>query len=97
MSLERAPKSNLKTILLIAGVIGGVATALFVYLMWYVSPAQTTEIVKVIAVTEDGCIAETFDGHPVNIGKCDAQPGQIVEALVDQKTKERAMLMNPTK
>jgi len=37
-----------------------------------------------------------MDGYAVNIGDCNAQPGQYVDALVDQKTKERAALMNPT-
>ena len=37
-----------------------------------------------------------MDGYAVNIGDCNAKPGQYVDALVDQKTKERAALMNPT-
>ncbi len=32
----------------------------------------------------------------INIGNCNGQPGQYVNALVDQKTKERTALMNPT-
>lgn len=69
---------------------------LFAYLMWYVTPEENIEIVKVIAVTESGCIAETLDGYLVNIGKCQAQPGQYIEAQVDQKAKERAAAKNPT-
>ena len=60
------------------------------------APAETIELVKIIAVTEDGCIGETMDGFAVNIGDCDAEPGKYVNALIDQKTKERAALMNPT-
>ena len=52
--------------------------------------------VKIVAVTEDGCIAETMDGFAVNISICQAQPGEFIVASVDQKTKERAALMNPT-
>jgi hypothetical protein len=37
-----------------------------------------------------------MDGFAVNIGDCNAEPGKYVNALVDQKTKERAALMNPT-
>jgi hypothetical protein len=37
-----------------------------------------------------------MDGYSVNIGDCNAKSGQYVNALVDQKTKERAALMNPT-
>ncbi|MCA9827222.1 MAG: hypothetical protein KC444_02360 [Nitrosopumilus sp.] len=64
--------------------------------MFYTAPAERMEIVKIVAITEDGCVAETMDGHAVNIGNCNAQPGQYVDALVDQKIKERATLMNPT-
>ena len=53
------------------------------------------EIVKVVAVTESGCIAETMDGYSVNIGECNAKPGQHVDALVDQKVKDRTAAMNP--
>ena len=73
-----------------------VAATLFAYLMWYVAPAENIELVKIVAVTAEGCIGETFDGYAVNVGKCNAQPGEIINALVDQKTKERAALMNPT-
>jgi hypothetical protein len=53
-------------------------------------------LVKIIAITESGCIAETMDGFAVNIGDCNGEPGKYINALVDQKTKERAALMNPT-
>jgi len=49
-----------------------------------------------VAVTSEGCIAETLDGFSVNIGECNAQPGEYVDALVDQKIKDRAAAMNPT-
>ena len=73
-----------------------VAALLFAYLMWYVAPAENIEMVKIVAITEHGCIGETFDGFAVNIGTCNAQPGEVVSVPVDQKTKERAALMNPT-
>jgi hypothetical protein len=89
-------KSSKNTTLIIAGAIVLVAVLLFAYLMFYTTPAETLELVKVIAVTDDGCVAETMDGYAVNIGDCNAKSGQYVNALVDQKTKERAALMNPT-
>ena len=90
-------KSSKNTTFVIAGVIAIGAGLLFAYLMFYTAPAETMELVKVIAVTDnDGCVAETMDGYAVNIGECNAKPGQYVDALVDQKTKERAALMNPT-
>ena len=90
-------KSGKNSTFIIAGVIAIGAGLLFAYLMFYTAPAETTELVKIIAVTDnDGCVAETMDGYAVNIGDCNAKPGQYVDALVDQKTKERAALMNPT-
>ncbi|MDH3341422.1 MAG: hypothetical protein OEL84_09100 [Nitrosopumilus sp.] len=89
-------KSSKNTTFIIAGIIALGAGLLFAYLMFYTAPTEEMEMVKVIAVTNDGCIAETMDGYSVNIGDCNAKPGQFVNALVDQKTKERAALMNPT-
>jgi hypothetical protein len=64
--------------------------------MFYTAPAENMELVKIIAVTDEGCIGETMDGFSVNIGDCNAQPGQYVDTLVDQKVKDRAAAMNPT-
>ena len=89
-------KSGKNTTLIIAGVIALGAGLLFVYLMAYTAPAEKMEMVKIIAITNEGCIAETMDGFSVNIGDCDWEPNQYVNALVDQKIKERAALMNPT-
>ena len=95
---ERQPKktSDKRSLLIVSGILAAVGISLFVYLMWYTAPVEVMERVKVIAVTDKGCIAETMDGFAVNIGKCDAQEGESILALVDQKTKERAALMNPT-
>ena len=97
-AVNRQPnkKSSKNTTFVIAGVIALGAGLLFAYLMFYTAPTETMELVKIIAVTDDGCVAETMDGFAVNIGDCNAKPGQYVDALVDQKTKERAALMNPT-
>jgi len=57
---------------------------------------KAKELIKIIAVTNDGCIAETKYDYAVNIGDCNAKSDQYVNALVDQKTKKRAALMNPT-
>ena len=97
-AINRQPskKSGKNTTFIIAGAIALVAVLLFAYLMFYTAPVETMELVKIIAVTDDGCVAETMDGFAVNIGDCNAKPGQYVDALVDQKTKERAALMNPT-
>ena len=89
-------KSGKNSTFVIAGVIAIGAGLLFAYLMFYTAPVEEKELVKIIAVTDNGCVAETLDGYAVNIGDCNAQPGQYVHALVDQKTKERAALMNPT-
>ena len=89
-------KNNKITIQIFVGVIV-IAAVLFAYLTWYVSPDEVTEKVKVIANTEDGCIAESFDGFAINIGQCDAQAGDVIVATYDAKIKERAILMNPTR
>ena len=97
-AINRQPKktSGINSMLIIGGVIALVSVLLLAYLMWYVTPEENTEMVKVIAVTESGCIAETLDGFSVNIGECQAEYGQYISALVDQKVKERAAAMNPT-
>ena len=87
---------NYKNHFLIAGVLAGVGLALLAYLMFYTAPAEVLETVKIVAVTEVGCIAETLDGYAVNIGVCDGESGDYISALVDQKLKERAAAMNPT-
>jgi flagellar basal body-associated protein FliL len=88
--------SGKKSMIMIVGIIGGIALVGVSYMMIFVEPNTIEEQVKVIAITDAGCIAETLDGFAVNIGPCNAQPGEIVMALVDQKVKERAMAMNPT-
>ena len=85
-----------KSLGIIAGILAAIGVSLFAYLMFYVGPTETTETVKVIAVTEEGCIGETMDEFSFNIGDCQAEPGQYVEALIDQKVKDRAAAMNPT-
>ena len=88
--------SNKRNIAIIAGILAAMGISVLGYLMWYVSPDVVVERVEVIAVTENGCIGQTMDGYPVNIGECDAQPGDVILAPVDQKAKERQDLMNPT-
>ncbi len=65
--------------------------------MWYTAPEQIEERIKVIANTADGCIVETFDEYSINVGPCNAQPDQYIIAPIDQKLKERAAMMNPTR
>ena len=88
--------SDKKSLLIVSGVLAAIGLALFAYLMFYTAPEETSEWVKVIAVTESGCIAETMDGFAVNIGPCQVQEGEMVIAVVDQKVKDRAAAMNPT-
>lgn len=97
-AINNQPKKSkgINSVFIVGGVIAVGAILLFAYLMFYTTPVQQMEMVKVVAVTNSGCIAETMDGYSVNIGQCNAQPGQYVNALVDQKVKERAALMNPT-
>ncbi len=97
-AINRQPKKNSgkNSTLIVSGVIALVAGLLFAYLMFYTAPQENMELVKIIAVTDEGCIGETLDGYSVNIGECNVQPGQYVDALIDQKVKDRAAAMNPT-
>jgi hypothetical protein len=88
--------SDKKSLLIVSGILAAIGMSLFAYLMFYTAAEETTEWVKVIAVTESGCIAETLDGFAVNIGQCQVQEGEFVIAVVDQKVKDRAAAMNPT-
>lgn len=89
-------KSSKNSTFIIMGVIVLVAGLFFTYLMYHTAPEENMELVKIIAVTEEGCIAETLDGYAVNIGDCNAKVGQYVNGLVDQKVKDRVAAMNPT-
>ncbi len=51
----------MNSIVFVGGVIAVGAILLFAYLMRYVAPEENVETVKVIAVTESGCIGETLD------------------------------------
>ena len=89
-------QSGKKSLLIISGVLAAIGLGLFSYLMFYTAPLEEMERVKVIAITDSGCIAETMDGFAVNIGQCDVEEGSYVVAPIDQKVKERAAAMNPT-
>ena len=95
-SENKQTTSSKKSLILILGIIGGIAVVGVSYMFIFVEPELIEERVKIIAITETGCIGETFDGYAVNIGQCNAQPGDIIMAPVDQKMKERAYAMNPT-
>ena len=88
--------SDKKSLVMVGGIIAAIASVGLLYMFIYVAPEEVVERVEVIAVTPSGCIGQTFDGYAVNIGQCNAQPGDIVMAPVDQKVKERAYAMNPT-
>jgi flagellar basal body-associated protein FliL len=95
-SENKKSQSNKNSTIMIVAIIAGIALVGVGYMTIFVEPELIEERVTVIAVTEDGCIAETFDGFAVNIGQCNAKQGDIIMAPVDQKVKERAMAMNPT-
>ncbi len=80
----------------LAGLIIAVSISLFAYLMWYVSPDEVIERVRIVAITAEGCIVETPDGHAITIEYCNGQPDDYIDVPIDQNIKERAMLMNPT-
>ena len=97
-AIKKQPKksSDKKSLLIISGILAVVGLSLVAYMLFFTAPEEKSEWVKVIAVTESGCIAETMDGFAVNIGQCQTQEGEMVIAVVDQKVKDRAAAMNPT-
>ena len=88
--------SSAKSFVIVGGIIAAIAISLFVYLMWYTAGEEIVESVKVVAVTGQGCVVETFDGYAFTIEQCNAEPGDVISTSIDQKVKERALLMNPT-
>jgi hypothetical protein len=75
-----------------AVIIGFAFTILgvFVWPFYNLIPSYVTEEVKVVHVDDQGrCIAETADEFLVPIGKCNANPGDMVSAEFDVKIKER--------
>lgn len=94
--MSTATKSR-KSLATIGGIIGAIALALFGYLMWYTAPGQITESVKLIAVTDDGCVVETIDGYAITVSNCVGKPGDTIVVTYDPKVKERAAAMNPIK
>ena len=93
---RKTESSDKKSLLLVSGILTAIGISLLVYLLWYVAPEETIERVRIVAVTSDGCIAETTDGFAVNIGPCEAESGDYILAEVDQKVRDRAAAMNPT-
>jgi len=91
------PSKSSKDLAIIGAAIAGVAIALFAYLMWYVSPDEVTERVKIISNSDSGCVVETFDGFAITLESCVGEPGDIIVATYDAKVKERAAMMNPTR
>ena len=60
-----------------------IATAVilvFTITPWNILPTAVTENVKVIAVTEYGCIAESPLGHSVVVERCMASVGDTISA-----------------
>lgn len=96
INTQSSKKSGKNSTFILSGVLALAGGLLFAYLMFYTAPEENFELVKIVEITEEGCIAETLDGFSVNIGECNAQPGEYVDALVDQKIKDRAAAMNPT-
>lgn len=88
-------KSNNRTILIIAGIMIAVAAPVLAYFVWYVSPHDVTEDVRLIAIVPSGCVVETMDGHAITVGPCTGEPGDIITVTYDKKIKERALAMNP--
>lgn len=71
----------------IAAAVIVMATAVFP--VWNLIPNNVTEKVRVVAVGESSCTAETQDHFIVNIGHCNAKPGDNITASFDSKIRDR--------
>ena len=99
-AINRQPKktSGINSMLIIGGVIALVSVLLLAYLMWYVTPEENIERVEIVAVTESGCIAETFDGFAVNIRELSSTAWGIhCSSSVPKKLKKEMPAINPTR
>ena len=92
-NVKKRSGSSKKSLVMIGAILGGIAIVGLLYMTVFTAPEIVEEVVEVIAVTENGCIVETADNFAVNIGPCDAQPGDVIMAPIDQKAKERALAM----
>ena len=64
-------------------VIAAVATSVilvFTITPWNIFPTLVSENVRVIAVTDYGCVAESSIGHSVVVSNCKASVGDLVSA-----------------
>ncbi len=82
---------------IIAGAIAAavVVMAVAVFPFWNLIPNMVTERVKVVAVDQSGCTAETTDHFIVNIGTCNAKPGEYINGTFDSKVRDRQKPFTP--
>lgn len=72
-----------------------IVMAVGVFPFWNLIPNKVTEAVKVVAVDESGCTAETHDKFIVKIGPCNAKPGDNITASFDSKIRDREKPFTP--
>lgn len=82
---------------LIAGAVAAaiIVMAVAVFPFWNLIPNKVTEVVKVVQVSQSSCTAETHDGFDVNIGPCNAKPGDNITASFDGKIRDREKPFTP--
>ena len=69
--------------------ITGIAVVImFTVTPWNILPTQVTEDVRVLAVTEDGCVGESQYGVSVVVPECSAQVGDMVTATFNVPSME---------
>ena len=64
-------------------IIAAVATSVilvFTIAPWNIFPTLVSENVRIIAVTDYGCVAESSIGHSVVVSNCKASVGDLVSA-----------------
>lgn len=79
--MEQKKDKRLSRRALMIMLIAGVSVAVvFTITPWNWIPIQVTEDVTVLAVTEDGCVAESQYGTSVVVAECNAKVGDVVSA-----------------
>lgn len=73
---QKTPRLKFLVILAIATSV----IVVFTVTPWNIVPTLVTEEVKVIAVTDYGCVAESSLGKSVVVSDCDAYVGDMVSA-----------------
>ena len=104
--LEQKETKKTPRLAIVALMAAGLAVVMiFTFTPWHYIPAEVTEDITVIAVTEHGCVGESQFGTSVVVPQCSAQVGDIVSATYNvpygelngyyERLQDRVSMVNP--